>query len=232
MTDLGQAQHAVLLSNSWFAELPVEIQRALTSHGKVQDVAAGGMIYIRGGAADGLYCVLKGAVRLSGTSMRGKEATLDLLEPGQWFGELSMIDGLPRVHDAWAHVASRVLLLPPAHFQSLLQTHPSFARHLLLLQSSRMRALLAGVEAFLVRPGEELFAVRLLDLASHYGTQTNRGVEIDLPLPQDLLSQLVGVSRQRVSQILRLWEQEAIISQHYGHIIVLDLARLKLVAGA
>ncbi len=95
-----------------------------------------------------------------------------------------------------------------------------------------MRALLAGVEAFLVRPGEELFAVRLLDLASHYGIQTNRGVEIDLPLPQDLLSQLVGVSRQRVSQILRLWEQEAIISQHYGHIIVLDLARLKRVAGA
>ncbi|PZX33976.1 putative transcription regulator, Crp family [Cupriavidus phytorum] len=230
MPELSQPQQQILLSNPWFAALPAPVRRDLAARARPREVAAGAMVYRRGDGGDGLYGVLEGAVRLSGTSMAGKEATVGLMEPGSWFGELSMIDGLPRAHDACAHGATRLLQVAPADFHALLDAHPALARHLLQLQSARVRALLAGVEAFLMQPGEQRFALRLLELARQYGSETAQGMEIDLALSQELLSQLVGVTRQRVSQILRAWEKDGVIAHHYGRVTVRDASRLARLA--
>ena len=67
-------------------------------------------------------------------------------------------------------------------------------------------------------------------LAGPYGVSSAKGLKIELHLPQETLAQLIGSTRQRVNQILKDWELEAIVEQQYGRLLLLDQARLERMA--
>jgi CRP/FNR family cyclic AMP-dependent transcriptional regulator len=77
---------------------------------------------------------------------------------------------------------------------------------------------------------EHQLANRLLMLAGPYGVSSAKGLKIELHLPQETLAQLIGSTRQRVNQILKDWELEAIVEQQYGRLLLLDQARLERMA--
>ncbi len=58
----------------------------------------------------------KGAVRVSSVSVSGKPVTLTYVEPGVWFGDIALIDGLPRTHDANAHGDTTLLIVRKPDF--------------------------------------------------------------------------------------------------------------------
>jgi hypothetical protein len=81
------------ISHGWFDTLPEYVRDDVLARARKRTLNNGQRLYSRGDDADGLYCVCKGAVRISGISGDGST----------WFGEVSLLDGLPRVHDAdWA----------------------------------------------------------------------------------------------------------------------------------
>src|SRR5206468_13125663 len=109
----------------WFAALPLAERKALLAAGERVHLAAGEMLFRQGDAVPAgqgaFYGVVGGAIKASSLRPDGKEAILAVLEAGNWFGEISLIDRQPRTHDATAMVASELLALPRAAFDRMMK---------------------------------------------------------------------------------------------------------------
>jgi CRP/FNR family transcriptional regulator, cyclic AMP receptor protein len=230
MTSITDRHREALLSNPWFAGLAPAIRDDALAHTQTRTLAQGERLFSRGDDAHACYAVLEGSIRISGTSRGGREAVLSFYEPGTWFGEISLLDGLPRTHDAHAHKRTLLLVLMRDRFEELLAAHPLLMRELLRLECTRLRAVLVGLESYATQSLEQRFAGRLLALAEAYGSRTARGLSIELHLSQEVLAQLTGVTRQRVNQLLKVWENEGLIEQSYGRVLLIDQARLERIA--
>lgn len=220
----------VLMSYEWFGSLPEFLRKDILGRAKERRLRSGERLYARGQASDGMYGVVEGSVRVMGISSRGRETLLDFYGPGTWFGDVSLLDGLPRSHDADAHGEATVLHVSSRDIEDLLSRHPDFGRALLRLQALRVRLMLMALEQYSAQSLEQRLASRLLMLSGPYGNLNSEGVAIDLHLPQEILAQLIGSTRQRVNQILKSWESRKIITQNYGCILLLDQAKLQRLA--
>lgn len=222
LSALSAAQRDALLANPWFASLPPAIQEDLVRRGRLRPLEVDQCLFRRGEVADGLFIVLEGCIRVGGTSVDGYEALLNFYEPGSWIGEVAMLDGEPRLHEAHAHVRSLALQIVAADFEELLSTHPGFCRLMLRLTGQRLRQMLEAFEAFTTQSLEQRLAGRLVMLAAHYGTATPHGVRIELQLPQESLAQLVGATRQRINQVLKQWEAQGLVARERARLLLLD----------
>ena len=120
-------------SASWFSKLSQPLRDAILSRAIVRRLADGALLSSRGEPADWWCGVAKGAVRVSSVSLSGKQITLTYVEPGVWFGDMALFDGLPRTHDSNAHGETTLLIVRKADFKELLSQHvePLYARELL-----------------------------------------------------------------------------------------------------
>jgi CRP/FNR family cyclic AMP-dependent transcriptional regulator len=228
---LTAKQSDVVRSDAWFGSLPAPIQDVVLARSQVLRFGAGDRLWAHGDPSDGMYCVIEGSVRLSGTSIDGEEATLSYFAPGTWAGDVPTIDGGPRIHDAYAHEPSLVLRLAPTDMEDLIREYPLFSRSLLNLMARRSRLLLLMVRSIGTQSLEERLATRFLWLASDFGESEAGGVRIGICVTQEALAQLVGTTRQRVNQILKQWTDEGILRFHRGYISLLNPAGLEILAG-
>jgi CRP-like cAMP-binding protein len=178
------------------------------------------MIFSQGDAVDALYGVASGQVRISSSSADGREIFLNIMEPGDAFGEISVIDGLPRSASATAIESAVLIVIQREPFLSLVAKEPQLALHLLQLFSERVRWTSELVEesAFLTAPAR--LAKRLLSLASLHGRPADSGME--LRISQSELAHFLGLSRQIVNQRLQEWKAEGWVVLARGRIIVSD----------
>lgn len=214
----------VLLTRDWFSDLPVAVRRDVLSRAKQRSYKKGQKLHARGDACDGVYYVVQGCVRVSGVSRDGSETILDFYGPGMWWGEVAVLGELPRQHDAAAYENSDLLHVSTAEVEALIAAHPAFSRALLKLEAQRLAFLLIALEAYSSQSMEQRLASRLLMLATSFGRGNGgpHSLKIDLHLPQEALAQLIGTTRQRVSQILKDWKTKGLISYGYGHILLRD----------
>lgn len=219
---------ARLQQGHWFAALPAELQGALLGMAQVLQLEAGQRLFRRGDRPSGLYAVVEGAMRIGAVSESGKEALLTLVEPPYWFGEISLFDGLPRTHDAFAESASTLLLVPQGELLALLEEQPRYWRDVALLMSQKLRLAFIALEEISLLPAAPRLARRLLLIAENYGEGEPRRV---LHLAQEQLALMLAVSRQTTNQILKELEAQGILRLSYGEIEVLDLQRLRRAAG-
>jgi CRP-like cAMP-binding protein len=232
MATLNSSQIALLQSNLWFAALPARVRDAIVEVAKIQTLADGEYSHRKDRPAEGWFGILSGAIRICSTSPNGKESVLAFLEPGNWFGEISLFDGVPRTHDGIAHGATELLLVAPADFRALLARFPELPIHFLKLQSARLRLLFAAMADVNSMPLEARLARQLLNLARSYGVPERDGIRINLHLPQEDLAQLLGASRQRINAQLSDWVKQGWIAVHFGHVTLQDSAALERVARA
>ena len=214
----------------WFSKLSEELRAAILSRAVVRRLADGAPLASRGSPAEDWCGVAKGAVRVSSVSMSGKQVSLTYVEPGTWFGDIALFDGLPRTHDADAHGATTLLSVRKADFKDLLQQHVELYDALLRLNCRRLRIMFNLVEDLNTRPLSARLAKNILMLAKAYGINQGDEVRIGLQLAQEDLAQLVGASRQRVNQELKELEREGALRIEPTRIVV--LSREKLVHAA
>lgn len=222
------SHHSLLLAGHWYAGLPAELQQALLGMARVQRLEPGQRLFSRGDKPSGLYAVVDGAMRIGAVNAHGKEALLTLVEPPYWFGEISLFDGQPRTHDAFAEGPCTLLLLPQTSLLALLERQPQYWRDFALLMSQKLRLAFIALEEMSLLPAAPRLARRLLLMAENYGEGEPRRV---LHLAQEQLALMLAVSRQTTNQILKELEGQGILRLSYGEIEVLDLARLRQVAG-
>ena len=124
-------------SGSWFSKLSLPLRQAILSRATVRRLADGATLSARGTPAEDWCGVARGAVRVSSVSLAGKQVTLTYVEPGTWFGDIALFDGLPRTHDANAHGETTLLVVRKADFRELLTQHVELYDALLRLNCRR-----------------------------------------------------------------------------------------------
>ena len=193
------------------------------------------MLSARGDPPEQWIACAKGAVRVSSTSVSGKQITLTYVEPGIWFGDVSIFDGDRRTHDCYAHGDTTTLNVAKADFKKILSQHVEFYEAMLRLQSRRIRQLYGMVEDLNTLPLRARLAKQLNHLLRSYGVPSlsdAKAIRISLQLAQEELAQLLGASRQRVNQELKQMEREQIIRIEPGGLVVLDRDSLLLIVNA
>lgn len=215
---------------AWFSKLSQRLREDILSRSYVRRLHDGAMLASRGNTADEWCGVAKGAVRVSSVSLSGKQVTLTYVEPGTWFGDIALFDGLPRTHDANAHGETTLLAVRKADFKDLLSRHAELYDALLRLNCRRLRLLFDVVEDLNTRPLAARLAKQLLLLARSYGVTDGEEVRIGLQLAQEDLAQLLGASRQRVNQELKGFERDGAVRIEPTRLIVLSKDKLLAVA--
>lgn len=197
------------------ADLDAEALGALVAQASVRSYRASTVIIEKGDEASALYVVLSGRVRVFSADDKGKEYVLNELGPGDYLGELALIDDCTRTASVLTLVASRFLVIPKASFQAFLTSHPSVAVHLLKALAARVRKLTEEVER--------------LALCDVYGRLANTlnsravaedGRRITDALTQRDLAALVGASREMISRIFKDLKSGGYISLEGKRVVI------------
>lgn len=218
-----------LRTQLWFAACPDAFQTALIERSRLWKLAPGEHLFERGGIPDGLCCVVAGALRVGAVLADGSQSMLFMLEPYQWFGEISMLDGQPRTHDAIADVDSTVLVVPQTDLHAWLDAHPQHWRDLARLACSKLRMTFTALEDLTQLPLEQRVAKHLLLALSGYGASA-ASTRTRLRMPQEHLALMMGVSRQTINKTLRTLEASGAIALRYAEIELIDAAALQRLA--
>ena len=217
-------------SGPWFSKLSLPLRSDILARATVRRLADGALMSVRGEPAEEWIGVAKGAVRVSSVSLSGKQVTLTYVEPGIWFGDIALFDGLPRTHDASAHGETTLLVIRKPDFKDLLQRHTELYEALLRLNCRRLRLMFDQVEDLNTRPLASRLAKQILLLARSYGVSQGEEVHIGLQLAQEDLAQLLGASRQRVNQELKGFEREGAVRVEPTRLVVLSKEKLLAIA--
>jgi CRP-like cAMP-binding protein len=207
----------------WFSTLSPSLRHDILRCAYVKRYKDGELICARGDPPEQWIACVKGAVRVSSTSVSGKLITLTYVEPGIWFGDVSIFDGDRRTHDAYAHGETTTLNVAKADFKKILAQHVEFYEAMLRLHARRIRQLYGLVEDLNTLPLRARLAKQLLHLVRSYGVPSlsdGREMRISLQLAQEELAQLLGASRQRVNQELKSMEREEAIRIEPGGLVV------------
>jgi CRP-like cAMP-binding protein len=235
----GQAMNTPVLTidelhnieaGAWFSKLSQTLKSAILARAVVRRLADGDALASRGSTAQEWCGVARGAVRISSVSLSGKQVTLTYAEPGTWFGDIALFDGLPRTHDADAHGATTLVVVRKPDFKELLAQHVELYDALLRLNCRRLRLMFDQFEDLNTRPLQARLAKQILLLARSYGIQRGDEIRIGLALAQEDLAQLLGASRQRVNQELKGFEREGAVRVEPTRLVVLSREKLLAIA--
>ena len=217
-------------TGSWFSKLSLPLREAILSRSNVRRVSDGALMSARGSPPDEWCGVAKGSMRISSVSLSGKQVTLTYVEPGLWFGDISLFDGLPRTHDANAHGETTLLVVRKPDFKEILAQHVELYDALLRLNCRRLRLMFDVVEDLNTRPLASRLAKQILLLARSYGVPQGEEIRIGLQLAQEDLAQLLGASRQRVNQELKGFERDGAVRIEPTRLVVLSKEKLLALA--
>jgi len=189
----------------------------------------GAIVFSQGDPGDALYGVVTGRIRISAMAGDGHEVFLNIMEPGDTFGEIALLDGATRTATASASAQSELIVIRREPFLALLRREPNVTFHLLELLCQRIRwtSGLAEDSALLNSPTR--LARRLLSLSRlHERAPASGGIR--LSMSQQDMARFLGLSRQVVNQYLQQWKAQGWVELGRGRITLLDLGALQAIA--
>jgi CRP-like cAMP-binding protein len=214
----------MLRAAPWVQSLPPALLARIEAETIVRNCPAGSLVCRKGEPVEHWIGVVDGLVKMASVSAEGKPMSFTGIGTGGWFGEGSLLKDEPRRYDIVALRDSRIAYLPRALFMTLLDESVPFNRFLLVQLNERLGQFIGLVEHDrLLGPDARLAR----GLASLFNPHLYPGSRSTLPISQEELGQLVGLSRQRVNQSLQVLEQAGLLRIEYGGVTVLDLAGLR-----
>ena len=185
------------------------------------------IILIEEEAGNTLFLIQKGRVKVSRISDDGREVILSILEPGDFFGELSLIDGKARSASVTAIEDSEALVLRRGDFLGLLEDYPQISISLMKELAARIRKSDTQIKSLSLQDAMGRVASSLIMLADDHGRVRKGQVIIPrIPLQQDLAN-MAGTSRETISRVFRILEDEQLIERSGRKITILDFNRFK-----
>lgn len=207
-------------------KLSLELEGLLRAKARRLRLSKNETLYVRGSSPESIFCVESGAIQLSATSLNGREAVLNVVEPGRWFGELTVLIEEPRAHDAKALLSTDLLVVPAARLHEIVDNKPAYLLEFLRLVCHRYKWAMERIDAAILQPLSVRLAHRLLAAQATSSVEKATG-HPELRLSQEGLGQMLGASRQSVNKQLKEWESEGVLRVAYGRIILLDLDALR-----
>ncbi len=216
----------VLQRNYLFRDLPDGALERIAALATRRTYQKGAVIFAQGDDGDTLFGVAAGRVRISASGAGGQEVFLNIMEPGDTFGEIAVMDGLPRTAGATALDQTTVILIKRADFLQLLEREARLAIHLLKLLCGRLRWTSELVEESAFLAGPARLAKRLLILASLHGRSAGIG-HLELRISQAELARFLGISRQIVNQHLSEWRRHGWVELGRSQIVIRNAEALR-----
>jgi CRP/FNR family cyclic AMP-dependent transcriptional regulator len=189
----------------------------------------GGEVLVRQGESSGeLFTVAQGRLRVISTSPEGEEVLLSVIGPGEVFGELALLDDLPRSATVSAIEACRLLVVPRASFRPLLLQMPSLGLRLLQVMAGHVRRLSSRTEDVTNLDVRTRLAKTLLDLAERFGVPgARRTVRITMRFSQQELGRLVGATREMINKCLGELARARVVRHERGVLTILKPEALR-----
>lgn len=194
-------------------------RRQLLATGRRRRFRRGEVIFHEGDPGDAVHVVLAGHVAIRTTTPLGDTATVRIIAPGEFFGELALLNPAPRSATAAAVESAETLSIGHAQFDDLRRRLPHVTDLLVAVLSAEIRRLAAALQDALYLPADKRLWRRLVELADTYGEGQGPAI---VPLTQEELAQLVGVTRPTANRLLRDGEEAGAIVLTRGRITVTD----------
>jgi len=215
----------LLRSMPWARALKADDLARVEAETVTRLCAAGTLVCRKGEAVEAWIGVVDGLVKMANVSPEGKPTSFLGVGSGGWFGEGSLLKNEPRRYDIIALRESVIAFMPRPTFMWLLDTSMPFNRFLLTQLNERLGQFIGMVEhERLLGPDARLAR----QLAALFNPHLYPGIGPALPISQDEIAQLAGLSRQRTNQALQRLEQAGLLRIEYGGVTVTDLAGLRL----
>jgi CRP-like cAMP-binding protein len=214
------AKRAALLSSPLFEAMkPDELDDVLKFCAE-RRVLRGTSVVQKGDPGSSMMAVLSGRVRVSAVSAEGKEITLNVINPGEVFGEIALLDGKPRSADCTAMEETLLLVLERRHFLPFLRRNEDLYLRLLAVLCEKLRRTSMALEELALFDLPARLARVLLKLAADYGRQAGKDIRISVKMSQRELSNLVASSRESVNKQLRVWRDDGVVDLDGGYLII------------
>lgn len=203
--------------------------RTLSANMVRQQFSAGSVIFHEGDPGRVLYLLESGQVRIFILTPEGMETSVILCgKPGDIFGELAVVDELPRSATALAITDTVVYTLNRELFSLQMRRMPQLALNFMRLLTKRLRYNTQQVDSFTSMDVSRRLARKLLELAQDCGTVETIGVRLNTPLTQSDLASLIGATRESTNKVLRAFRKDGLITTQNGHIFILDADALRM----
>lgn len=213
-----------LLSNSaFFAETPADVLALIAASGETKNLQRGDVLFSEGDTPESMYIVLSGriAIAIGNQPIDGRESVLALMERGDLFGELALLDNGKRSAMARAIEPSSLLQIPYSVVRQQLQLNPTMLWGVTKLLAMRLRIMdeVLSDSVFLDVTGRT--AKRLLELSGGKD-------EFVLPITQEELAGMVGASRERVNKAIASFIRLGWLEQHDRRYRILMRQKLEI----
>jgi CRP/FNR family transcriptional regulator, cyclic AMP receptor protein len=209
----------LLTGTELFAELDAEAIAPIVGAAERLELRRGDVLFREGDEPDRLYVVESGRVAIANRSNDGRESVMALMERGDLFGEMGLLDGLGRSAAARALEPSAVIAIPYPPVKAVFEDRPERLWGVVALLAGRLRSMDAALadSVFLDVTGRT--AKRLLELA-------NGSDDFVLPVTQEELAGMVGASRERVNKAIASFVRLDWIEQSDRRYRILDREQL------
>jgi len=220
----------ILERNELFRGLTPATLQKISALAMRRPYGPGAIVFAQDEPGDALYGVITGTIRISTSASDGKEMFLNIMKPGDTFGEIALLDGNKRTATASARRPSELMVIRRDNFLTLLERDTTLAIHLLHLLCQRIRWTSGWAEdsALLAVPAR--LARRLLSLGKQHGYETKNGIRV--VISQEEVARFLGLSRQVVNQHLRNWKAKGWVDLGRGKMTIVDEKAMQRIAAA
>ncbi len=194
---------------------------------RAQKVGKGDVVFRKGSEGSALYFIESGAIKIILPSVLGDERIVAVFSDGDFFGEMALLDGMPRSADAIATEPTHLFALNRSDFLRFLKKNETVMVRLLSTLSRRLRKTdeLLRDASFLNIPAR--LAKKLLELGEVFGQPGDNTIEIKTNFSQKELADMIGATRESINKELRVLREKKLISLTENSIIVHNVKRLR-----
>jgi CRP-like cAMP-binding protein len=221
---------AILARSELFRGLPETVLAEAQATSFRKRVAAGEAVIHQGDAADSLYLVVVGRLRVTQATSEGQQVIIRYLGPGELIGYAALSGGESHPGTVTAVEDSHLMGWSEAAIRSLMTTHAGLAMNALAVLGARYREFQTRLREMSTEKVEQRIAHTILRLVERSGRRTAYGIEIAFPLSRQDLAEMTGTTLHTVSRTLSAWEARGIVASGRRRVTVRDQPTLATIA--
>ncbi len=212
---------AFLKTVTLFEDLSDEELEIVASRFRERDYVKHEIVFFEEDTGNYMYIVQEGRVKVSRLLPNGKEMILAFHEMGEYFGEMSLIDGRTSPATVTTVIPSRILTVTRQNFLELLE-QPSINRAVLKMLCGRCRDAWGQIEVLTFHNADARIRTALYQLCQQKGVATDGGVKINLKLTHGELADITGICRETATRVLSSMQRSGVLRVEKKHFVVSD----------
>lgn len=221
-----------LRQNFLFSDLPDRELELLDQVSETLEIRRRNTLWEPGDAANMVYLVRSGIIKVSKVSDEGRELTLHFFTRDHLCGELAIVTESPHDTSAEAFEDTNVIAIGKDDFTRVMMRNPALAMRMIKLVGERRRRLESRVENLLFKSAHARLAGLFLELAQNFGVRDSRGVIVNLKLTHKEIASLIGATRETVSFAILDLRKDGLILTEGKRVVIVDETRMKALRDA